>query len=175
MKYNKLTKTLAVLLPSLFLAACSSTNSSNDAAAVEAANGQVINGAVTTTIGEEGYLVDKEKLAQIKAANKTVFFEFDNSNISAEYAKVLAEHAKFLRKNTKIAVVVEGHTDERGTPEYNIALGERRAMAVAQYLQSLGVQGSQLSIMSYGEEKPLVMGSSAAEYARNRRAVIVYQ
>jgi peptidoglycan-associated lipoprotein len=71
-------------------------------------------------------------------------------------------------------VTIEGHCDERGTPEYNIALGERRAKAVVQYLQNLGVSGAQLSTVSYGEEKPLIRASSNEAYAKNRRGVIVY-
>ncbi len=71
-------------------------------------------------------------------------------------------------------VVIEGHADERGTPEYNIALGERRAQAVEDYLHNLGVQDSQTSTVSYGEEKPLVDASTESAYAKNRRAVLVY-
>ena len=73
-----------------------------------------------------------------------------------------------------VKVLIEGHADERGTPEYNIALGERRAKAVAKYLQTLGVQAEQLSIVSYGEEKPLDMSHTEDAFAKNRRAVLVY-
>ncbi|MGL4959463.1 MAG: OmpA family protein, partial [Plesiomonas sp.] len=71
-------------------------------------------------------------------------------------------------------VVVEGHADERGTPEYNIALGERRASAVKMYLQGRGVNAEQVSIVSYGKEKPAVLGHTEDAYAKNRRAVLVY-
>ena len=87
---------------------------------------------------------------------------------------MLDAHANFLRSNPSYKVTVEGHADERGTPEYNIALGERRANAVAKYLQALGVPVSQISIVSYGEEKPLVLGQGEEAYAKNRRAVLVY-
>ena len=87
---------------------------------------------------------------------------------------MLAAHAAYLSKNVDMKVTVEGHADERGTPEYNIALGERRAQAVAKYLQALGVQADQISIVSYGEEKPLLLGQSEDVYAKNRRAVLVY-
>ena len=71
-------------------------------------------------------------------------------------------------------MIIEGHADERGTPEYNIALGERRAAAVKSYLQANGASGEQLSIISYGKEKPAVLGHNEAAYAKNRRAVITY-
>ncbi|WP_180792269.1 OmpA family protein, partial [Vibrio parahaemolyticus] len=78
--------------------------------------------------------------------------------VSPEYAEMLDAHAAFLRSNPSVRVVVEGHADERGTPEYNIALGERRANAVKMYLQSKGVSGDQVSLVSYGKEKPAVLG-----------------
>lgn len=87
---------------------------------------------------------------------------------------MLAAHAAYLSKDASLKVTIEGHADERGTPEYNIALGERRAQAVAKYIQALGVQADQISIVSYGEEKPLVLGQSEDAYAKNRRAVLVY-
>jgi peptidoglycan-associated lipoprotein len=87
---------------------------------------------------------------------------------------MLAAHAAYLSKNPNLDVKLEGHADERGTPEYNIALGERRAMAVSRYLQASGVEAGQISIVSYGEEKPEILGQSEEAYAKNRRAVLVY-
>ncbi len=78
-------------------------------------------------------------------------------------------------KNPGKKVVIEGHYDQRGTPEYNIALGERRAQSVQTYLLNAGVSSSQVTVVSYGEEKPAVMGSSEYAFAQNRRGVIVYQ
>ncbi|MGQ7179132.1 peptidoglycan-associated lipoprotein Pal, partial [Escherichia coli] len=83
-------------------------------------------------------------------------------------------HANFLRSNPSYKVTVEGHADERGTPEYNISLGERRANAVKMYLQGKGVSADQISIVSYGKEKPAVLGHDEAAYSKNRRAVLVY-
>ena len=83
-------------------------------------------------------------------------------------------HAKYLKSNPEARVIIEGHTDERGTPEYNIALGERRARSVARYMQNLGVDVNQLSIVSYGEEKPAVDGHNEAAWSQNRRAVLNY-
>ena len=95
-------------------------------------------------------------------------------NINYEFTKALDEHAKFLISHPSFNIVIEGHADERGTPEYNISLGERRALAVKAYLQGRGVAASQISIMSYGKEKPAVLGHDEASYSKNRRAVIVY-
>ena len=83
-------------------------------------------------------------------------------------------HADFLVKNPSVKVLVEGHADERGTPEYNIALGESRGKSVAKYLQSLGVSDSQISVVSYGEEKPMIKSRTEEAFAKNRRAVLVY-
>ena len=83
-------------------------------------------------------------------------------------------HAQYLRDNPDSRIIIEGHTDERGTPEYNIALGERRARAVARYMQNLGVDVNQLSIVSYGEEKPVDPGHTENSWQKNRRAVINY-
>ena len=105
---------------------------------------------------------------------KVVYFEFDQSDIRAEDYDVLRAHADYLASNRGVNVVIEGHTDERGSREYNIALGERRANAVQRFLEAEGVDASQLSTVSYGEERPDVMGSDEHAWARNRRAVLRY-
>jgi len=97
-------------------------------------------------------------------------FAFDSSEISSAAQQTLSAHSDWLKQNSGTPVVVEGHCDERGTIEYNLALGERRASAVKDYLRSLGVDSSQLSTVSYGEELPLDPGHSEAAWAKNRRA-----
>lgn len=104
----------------------------------------------------------------------TVYFNYDSDQIQDKYVEVMQANAKYLRNNPDARVIIEGHTDERGTPEYNIALGERRARAVARYMQNLGVDVNQLSIVSYGEEKPQVDGHNEAAWSKNRRAVLNY-
>jgi peptidoglycan-associated lipoprotein len=91
-----------------------------------------------------------------------------------QHSAVLDAHAAFLSENSDVKVLIEGHADERGTPEYNIALGERRAKSVVTYLETMGVSASQLSIVSYGEEKPMIKDRSEDAFAKNRRAVLVY-
>ncbi len=106
--------------------------------------------------------------------NNTVYFKYDSDQIQDEYVSIMQAHAQYLRDNPDARIIIEGHTDERGTPEYNIALGERRARAVARYMQNLGVDVNQLSIVSYGEEKPVDPGHTEASWKQNRRAVINY-
>jgi peptidoglycan-associated lipoprotein len=106
--------------------------------------------------------------------NNIVYFGLDKFNIQSEFAQTLDPHANFLRSNPSYKVTVEGHADERGTPEYNISLGERRATAVKMYLQGKGVSADQISIVSYGKEKPAVLGHDESAHAINRRAVLVY-
>ncbi len=106
--------------------------------------------------------------------NNTIYFNYDSDLIQEQYVGVMQAHAQYLRDNPDSRIIIEGHTDERGTPEYNIALGERRARSVARYMQNLGVNVNQLSIVSYGEEKPVDPGHSEASWVKNRRAVINY-
>lgn len=98
--------------------------------------------------------------------NNIVYFDLDKYDIRSDFAAMLDAHANFLRSNPSYKVTVEGHADERGTPEYNIALGERRANAVKMYLQGKGVSADQISIVSYGKEKPAVLGHDEAAYAK---------
>lgn len=104
-----------------------------------------------------------------------VYFDYDQSSIREEFIEILDAHAEFLAMNPEQVVVLEGHADERGTREYNLALGERRAKQVATFLQIKGVAGDQIDVVSYGEEKPLAIGKSEADYSQNRRVEIVYK
>jgi len=99
-----------------------------------------------------------------------VFFAYDKSDLTAESRDVLANDAKLLKAAAGVRIVVEGHCDERGTNEYNLGLGERRANAVKNYLVSLGVSASRIKTISYGEEKPFAMGHNEAAWKQNRRA-----
>ena len=108
-------------------------------------------------------------------ANRTIiFFAFDSDAISAEDQALLAAHAQFLGSRPGLRVRLEGHTDERGTREYNIGLSERRAQAVRRVLGLQGVADSRLSTVSYGEERPAVAGEDESAYSKNRRVEIIY-
>ncbi|MDO6705667.1 MULTISPECIES: peptidoglycan-associated lipoprotein Pal [unclassified Photobacterium] len=176
MQLNKVLKGLAIALPMFTLAACSSTESTDSSAAQTNAGTTGSETTVVTTPVDSGSaaMSEQEVRNQQLRQEQTIYFQFDNAEIQESYQEMLEAHAEYLRNNSNVKIVVEGHADERGTPEYNIALGERRANAVAKYLQALGVSSSQISIVSYGEEKPLVLGHTDADYAKNRRSVLVY-
>ena len=168
MNLNKVLKGLLVAVPVLTLAACSSNNETDAGDANANANQPVV--------ADQG-LSDAEQLRQQLEAlrqQNTIYFDFDKSDIRSEFASVLDAHAAFLRARTTISVTIEGHTDARGTPEYNIALGERRGQSVQKYLENLGVAAGQMSVVSYGEEKPVDAGNTEDAFAKNRRAVLVY-
>jgi peptidoglycan-associated lipoprotein len=107
-------------------------------------------------------------------ATRIVYFDFDSSEIKGAGTDVVAAHAKYLASHQSIRVRLEGHTDERGSREYNIGLGERRAQAVRRALLLQGATDAQLSTVSYGEERPAVSGHDEAAWAKNRRVEIVY-
>ena len=107
--------------------------------------------------------------------NRVFYFEFDRAVISSSDLEALQIHAEVLQGNPSRRVVIEGHCDERGTREYNLALGERRADAVRSFLTAAGVSGSRVETVSYGEERPDDPGSGEDAWARNRRAVMIYR
>ena len=107
------------------------------------------------------------------SAGDRVFFAFDRSDISSEARQTLSRQADWLRRYPNVTVTIEGHCDERGTREYNLALGERRAQAVKNVLVALGIPAGRISTLSYGKERPAVVGSTEDAYAQNRRAVTV--
>ncbi len=100
----------------------------------------------------------------------TVHFEYDKSSITAESKKLLAGNADWLKNNPKANLQIEGHCDSRGSIEYNLSLGERRAQAVKNYLVGMGVSSGRMTIISYGKEKPLMQGDTEAAHGKNRRA-----
>ncbi|MFJ5439207.1 peptidoglycan-associated lipoprotein Pal [Pectobacterium brasiliense] len=170
MQFNKVLKGLMLALPVLAVAACSSNkNADNDQSSMGNAgnNGMMDGGNMSSS---EQARLQMQELQR----NNIVYFGLDKYDVSSEFAQMLDAHAAFLRSNPSYKVTIEGHADERGTPEYNIALGERRANAVQMYLQGKGVSSDQISIVSYGKEKPAVLGHDEAAYAKNRRAVLVY-
>lgn len=106
---------------------------------------------------------------------RTIYFDYDQSVIKPSDLAVLEMHAQVLRKHRDRSVTVEGHCDERGTREYNLALGERRAAAVRTFLTSAGVNRSQIDIVSFGEERPADPGHSERAWSQNRRAIVRYR
>ncbi len=108
------------------------------------------------------------------SGERTLYFDFDSSEIRPDGRPVLEANARYLSANPAVAVTLEGHTDEQGTREYNIGLGDRRAEAVRRALNAYGVSAEQLRTLSYGEEHPAATGHTEESYAKNRRVEIVY-
>ena len=106
---------------------------------------------------------------------RTVYFDFDQDSVKPEFQAILACHAKYLQDRPESRVTLEGHADERGSREYNLALGERRALAVRRQLVLLGATAGQIRTVSYGEERPVAEGHDEQSYGLNRRAEISYQ
>ncbi len=179
MRVNKIIKSLAVAIPMFALAACSSTSDTDTQSTVDSTASQTTTqteDTVQVTAAQRAAEIAEQKRQQLEQLRRDhiIYFDFDQSRVNSEFAAILDAHAKYLNENSDVKVLIEGHADERGTPEYNIALGERRAKAVAKYLENLGVLPSQISIVSYGEEKPMVKGHTEEAFAKNRRAVLVY-
>ncbi|GGE87857.1 peptidoglycan-associated lipoprotein Pal [Sphingomonas prati] len=108
-----------------------------------------------------------------QAGSDTVLFVTDSSDVDSEAQAILLRQAQWLQRNPNVRVTVEGHCDERGTREYNLALGDRRANSAKNFLASNGVDASRISVISYGKERPVATGSDESAYAQNRRAVTV--
>lgn len=124
-----------------------------------------------------GAVVVDNPVAVVDASNNmeaVVYFAFDSSEITAQAASVLNQHVSLLNANPGTQVLIAGHTDERGSREYNIALGERRAQAARNYLAAQGVAANNIRIISYGEERPAAAGNTEEAYALNRRAELSY-
>ncbi len=111
---------------------------------------------------------------ELKSSN-IIYFPLDKYDIPSQFFYILNIHANFLYNNPSYCIRIEGHADERGTSEYNIALGERRARSVKLYLQSKGVLSEQMLIVSYGKEKPAVLGHNEEAYSKNRRVILIYK
>jgi peptidoglycan-associated lipoprotein len=122
--------------------------------------------------GGEGYMPGSQQDLAVTAGDR-VFFAFDRAEISPEAQQILERQADWLRRYPNVAVTIEGHCDERGTREYNLALGERRAAAAKNVLVAAGISASRIATISYGKERPIVPGSTEEAYAQNRVAITV--
>ena len=157
-------KICLLLLALFFVTACSSKkydtiNTEEEAEVVDQKQSE-----------KENVLDVKDKVERI---SDRVYFDFNKDCLTAEAKVILDSTAEWLEKNPDIKLLVEGHTDERGTKEYNIGLGQRRASSVKKYLESKGIDASRIKIISYGKEKPEFAGSNEEAWSKNRRAVSV--
>ena len=158
------------------LAACASTPESKPAAAPSAA--QTSPAAPQKSAKElemEAMMAQEELKRQQLLSEEIVYFAFDSSNIDDQSRAVVEAHAIYLMENPDIKLQIAGHCDERGTREYNLALGERRAKAVLKLMTAFGVPDKQIGSVSYGEEKPVDTGHDESAWRKNRRAELVYK
>ena len=155
------------------LAACSARKH-DDSAAIDQANSAYSNSdAQASGLGQESSFGDQAG-GRRSASNRIYYFAFDSDIVGDEYRPAINANAQYLLAHPNAKVMLEGHTDPRGSREYNIGLGERRAKAVAQILTSKGVNPGQIRVVSYGAEKLAVAGYSESAYQQDRRVVLVY-
>ena len=107
-------------------------------------------------------------------SQRVILFSYDQATVESQYREIIAIHARYLRENPSAKMVLEGHADERGTPEYNLALGEKRGQSVANLMRAQGASAGQLSVVSFGEEKPVELCNNESCWSQNRRVRIVY-
>lgn len=173
---ERLTSLIAIALVGLVLTGCAGKKSTPTDAGAD-----TVSAAPTTTttdtappadFGADGQPIDPRTGGPLA---RTFYFEYDSSDLRQADLAVLEIHAQLLSRNTGKTIVIEGHCDERGTREYNLALGERRANAVKSFLTSAGVAASQVESVSYGEERAEDPGHDESAYGRNRRAIVTYR
>ena len=165
---------LAICAVAFLFAACeTASNVAGDSASgssSSSASGSSTASASSSSSTAATQMSDAEKLAQV---GNTVYFGFDSSELGGEAQATLDRQAAFLNVNPTMVVIIEGHADERGTREYNLALGDRRAVAVRDYLLAKGLNAARVRTVSYGKERPAVSGSNEESWAKNRRAASV--
>ena len=150
---------------------CSKKVSSTPAGATAAGDGSGAGqGGLTAEQLEAQRLAELQRQAIEKIAADRIYFAFDSNELTQESRQILTDKAELLKANPGLNLLIEGHCDERGTNEYNLALGERRARAAYEFLVLMGVDSSKMSIISYGEEYPAMQGANEAAWAKNRRA-----
>jgi len=160
------------------LAACSSTNldqPAGDRATAPGSTGQPGGATAQSRVAPVAAQQNAGDAAGPAGIARLVYFDYDSHAIRPEFQALLESHAKFLRSSTSRRIVIEGHTDERGGREYNLALGQQRSDAVRRTLGLLGVPATQVEAISFGEEKPAANGPDETAWAKNRRAEIAYR
>ena len=158
-----LKKLLLLVVAGFFLASCAATNT-EQGGDVDAASSNTASGGDITAGTQEDLIVN---------VGDRVFFEFDSSELTVDAQATLDAQAAWLQQYPDTNITIEGHADERGTREYNLALGERRANAAKDYLMTYGISSDRISVLSYGKERPVDSGSNPLAWSKNRRSVTV--
>ena len=173
-------RSVLIVFTAALLFGCA-TEKKKEPAVEERSNEQIAateedSGAQTFGAGEEdaSSIGSLDELKKNELSVRVFYFEYDSSTIRAEYRPAIAAHAEYLAANSKVSVTLEGHADERGSREYNLALGELRAQSVKRQMVLLGASSGQIKLLSYGEERPAVGGHDEGSWQQNRRVEILY-
>jgi peptidoglycan-associated lipoprotein len=171
------TKLIAIAVLVLLVAACAKNRKAEDTTASETV--PTTSSSDTRGVSSQdqlgGTALSAEEQRNLDLLGQiTIYFDYDSSEIRSDFTQMIQAHARQLSANPTMRVRLEGHADDRGSREYNIALGERRAQAVRQALQLQGASSSQISTVSYGEERPVALGHDDSSWAKNRRVELVY-
>ena len=157
----------------LFVAACATKpkDAADSSGSGSSSSDSSVEGTISETAGSGIVKGSQEDL--IVNVGDRVFFGYDSSDLDSDALELLQDQVAWLKQNSNVSVTIEGHCDERGTREYNLALGEKRAQAVKNYLIGLGISPDRVSTVSYGKERPAVVGSNDGAWAQNRRSVTI--
>jgi len=169
---------LIILITSVGLVACGGNKAVEEDITVETVEGNAgSDGASTSGLAGDGSSSTSglDDATNQLLNSRVIYFEYDSSALTLESEAVVQAHAQYLASAQGVGLILEGHADERGTREYNLALGEDRANSVANLMQALGVSASRIQTISYGEERPVSLGSDESAWSLNRRVEILYQ
>ena len=168
-------KLLASALLVFFLAACSTTpkDTADSSGSGSTSTSSDVSSSAETETTESASIEPGSQEDLIVNVGDRVFFNYDSAELDTDAQELLQDQVAWLKQYSDVSVIIEGHCDERGTREYNLALGEKRAQSVKNYLISLGISSDRVSTISYGKERPAVVGSNDGAWAQNRRSVTV--
>ena len=168
-------KLLASALLVFFLAACSTTpkDTADSSGSGSTSTSSDVSSSAETETTESASIEPGSQEDLIVNVGDRVFFNYDSAELDNDAQELLQDQVAWLKQYTDVSVIIEGHCDERGTREYNLALGEKRAQSVKNYIINLGISADRVSTISYGKERPAVVGSNDGAWAQNRRSVTI--
>ena len=168
-------KLLASPLLVFFLAACSTTpkDTADSSGSGSTSTSSDVSSSAETETTESASIEPGSQEDIIVNVGDRVFFNYDSSELDTDAQELLQDQVAWLKQYSDVSVIIEGHCDERGTREYNLALGEKRAQSVKNYIINLGISADRVSTISYGKERPAVVGSNDGAWAQNRRSVTI--
>lgn len=172
MKFNQWIKLILIGSSMMALAACTSAHKRPSDSAINEANAAYNEDAQSSGLGQESRFGDEG--SEHRVNSRVYYFAFDSNVVQEADKPAILANANYLLSHARAKIMLEGHTDPRGSREYNIGLGERRAKAVAEIMTSRGVNPAQIRVVSYGAEKLAAPGRSEADYQKDRRVVLVY-